>query len=300
MEIPLAETLEKIKNRRTTRNRYQRSESTLRVYGAIINKFNRFPEKPNEKLIDKARRFIEQYKDKNTGRLVYSALKAAFVASGLAWFDPNNDPMPPPKITEEVERPFYTPEEIIKIFKEAQWSIRNQLLLRITWLSGARAIQVASIKRTDWDPRRGTLMIPGAKMTPAGEWLVDPETKRLLESYLEGHTSEYLFPGRSGKGHITTDTIRIIFEKYCKRAGVEYRQPGMKHGKGVHGARRGRVTYLYSTLGFDVDEIMKVLRWKSPLMVHTYIRTLAGKVQEDIARRDPFYGSGEGEHQLDD
>jgi integrase len=257
------------------------------MYRSIFRRYNALPMPENATELDRVKKFIESLKGGNTARTAYFALKSAFTVQGWPWFPEDADPLPP--LPEEVERPFYTKEEIDAIFNEARRdNPRDYLLVRITFLSGARRIQVVKIRKQDYDPRRGVLQIAAAKNTPAGEWLLDPVTREVLELYLKNHKWYYLFPSRNGKGHLSPDTLTEVWRKYCERAGIVYRQEGMKHGKGAHGARRGRVTYLHK-IGYDLDDITKALRWKGPQTVMTYIRTLPSEVMEDIQKHDPYY-----------
>jgi integrase len=284
--LNVEEILARVRFRKTRWQRKQRSPGTLRVYSSIYSRYNSFPGEDNA---EKAAKFLTTLGDNDSyRRTCYYALKSAFWAMKLPWFDQEDDPLPPP--SENISRPFYTGEEMEKIMEAAKPSLRDFLIIRITFLSGARRIQICKCRISDYDRRRGTLNIPGAKNTPAGEWLCDPSTKPLLDKWvgIQGDHSNFLFPSRGGDKMMDPGTVTRIFQRYCECAAVEYRENGMKRGKGAHGARRGRVTYL-KNLGYDVDDITKALRWKSPFTVHTYVRTLPSEVNQDIARNDPFY-----------
>jgi integrase len=295
--IDLDPVLEAVRLRKTTWARKQRTPTTLETYRKIYNEFNTFPSRPTESTLDKVRRFVEAKTNNNFGRLCYYAMKSAFIVQRWTWFDPEMDPLPAP--SDRVERPFYSKEEIDKLLAVARKrNIRDYLLLRIMWLAGPRRIQMSRLRTRDWNPQRGTLMIPAAKNTPAGEWLADPDTKEVMKEYLRGHHWAFLFPSRNGRSGIGPQDITYLWTEYCKLAGVKYRDEGFKHGKGSHGARRGRVTYMYAPaprgLGMREHDITKALRWSSERTVHTYIQEMAGEVQEEIARRDPYYGAKPG------
>jgi integrase/very-short-patch-repair endonuclease len=258
--MDVEQALGKIRVRKNRWNRKPRSQGTMRVYRSILN---RFKDMPGEDDTKKVARFLQTLGENDSyKRTCYYALKSAFRAMGLSWFKEEEDPLPPP--SENVERPWYTKSEIESIMEAAKPSLRDYLIIRITFLSGARRIQICSCKLTDYDKRSGMLNIPGAKNTPKGEWPCDQTTKPLLEKWisLQSNPSGYLFPSRNGQTKMMDPgTITRIFRRYCDEAGVTYKEPGTKRGKGAHGARRGRVTYL-KKMGYDVDDITKALRWK--------------------------------------
>ena len=285
--VNIEDLLQRVQYRRTKHTRKPREPTTLDTYRSIYTRFDEFCK--GKWTTDAVMKFMQQYPDNNQQRKLYYALKSAFTVQQLPWFTSDFDPLPPPSAT--VERPFYSREDIEKLLAAARHNLKHYLVIRIMFLAGPRKIQLCRIRAIDYDSNRGMLNIPGAKQTPEGEWLCDPTTKQLLDTYMGFHKRRfpYLFPGRRDtNGMMDEDTVRKIFKHYCEVAGVTYKEQGFKHGKGAHGARRGRVTNLYD-LGFREDEITKLLRWTNPFTVHTYIQKLAPRIAQEVAQRDPMY-----------
>lgn len=171
-----------------------------------------------------------------TVRRILSALskmyKAALVARAAAWNPFDAEALPRPA-GDSFQRTEAIPDDVARaiIEKAAKASLRDELLLRLLWDTGMRRDEVVRLKRENLIARDGRTVV--GFYGKGGKWreaTLPESTAALLASFLKTHKSDWLFPGRSGKGQVASRPINLatvnkIVTRYMKLAGHEGAHP---------------------------------------------------------------------------
>jgi len=156
----------------------------------------------------------------------------------------------------------FTPLELEKIYKVAKEDTRTELIylllittgLRVGGLVNIRVEHVSDIVCHDF-----VIKDTGRTVEKFNKWFTFVLTERVkellyqwLKSYKPASASPYLFPGRNGAEHLTTNTIRVIFKKTCKLADV--------HGKHVHlHSLRHTFAHMLIDSGNNIENVAKIM-----------------------------------------
>lgn len=121
----------------------------------------------------------------------------------------------------------------------ADWTDhRDRLLVLLLFYSGLRASEVTHLHVTDVDPRAGTVLVRAGKGGKSRVVPTAPEAGPVLLDYLYSRPvwngpELWLSAHSTGaaRGPLTTDGLRQILKRICKRAGVRYLHPhAWRHG----------------------------------------------------------------------
>ncbi len=216
-------------------------------------------------------------------RLLIYSLKALYRCLGQPWTFKKEDM---PKLG-EFKRPYYNIDEMSKILDTIKktGNTRDWLMFRVLSLAFSRRKSISLLRRNDYDPVQGTIMMPSVKHGRRVVITLDAETKEALGAYLTERKDKYPALFLSGKsqhseGQIYPGTLNNLLTRYSKLAGVP--------DKGMHAWRRGMVTYLYEQ-GLREREIFEMGDWLSEDMVSTYVRLSPNFAQETRNKYHPFY-----------
>lgn len=245
-----------------------RTEDTINRYKATVKEFI---EAVGEKKTY-AKQDVEAYQMRLIGRgakgaylrYCYYCLKTFFDFLEIKWPFKKSEV---PKLDAPVRR-WYTYEEMETIMKAAKPHLRDWLAFRFIVISMGRRKTISVLRRTDYDPEKGTILQPSIKKGRTPLIQLDPETNEAMIKYLYDRRDPYpaLFPSKRSRnrtGHLTLPALNMMLAKYCKVAGVE--------NKGLHAFRRGMVTF-YHRHGQDVKQIWGLGDWKSEQQVNAYIQ----------------------------
>jgi len=159
-----------------------------------------------------------------------------------------------------------TPSKLPTVLSQQEiWSIINtpdnmkhRLLLMTTYSAGLRASEVLALKAEHIDSKRMLIKVTGKggkqRYTLLSEKLL-PELRQYYKTY---RPKIFLFPSNRKGKPLAYETIRSVYEKARKKAGVN-------RGAGVHTLRHCFATHLLEA-GYDIRKIQV-------LMGHTRLTT---------------------------
>ena len=138
-------------------------------------------------------------------------------------------------------------------------SLRDQMLLKVTYNAGLRASEVVHLQIAHIDSRRMCLRIEQGKRQKDREALLSPRLLQDLRAYWRVYRpAPWLFPGQDGSQPLALKTAYLIFQRAKERAGIA--KPG-----GLHLLRHAFATHLLEA-GVDLHTIQR-------LMGHTKLET---------------------------
>jgi len=142
-------------------------------------------------------------------------------------------------------------------------------IFTVMYASGLRILEACRLRPGDVDSKRMALMVRNGKGGVDRITLLSPRLLEDLRNYWRAcHPSgEWLFPGKSPKGHASPDTVRQAFHKALSEAGV---------GKRVtpHSLRHAFATHLIES-GTDVTVVQALMGHRSmkATLVYTHLST---------------------------
>jgi integrase/recombinase XerD len=130
-------------------------------------------------------------------------------------------------------------------------NIKHRLLLMTTYSAGLRASETLSLKPENIDSKRMLIKVTGKggkqRYTLLSQKLL-PELRQYYKTY---RPEILLFPSHRKGKPLTYETIRSVYEKARKKAGVN-------RGAGVHTLRHSFATHLLEA-GYDIRKIQVLL-----------------------------------------
>jgi len=159
-----------------------------------------------------------------------------------------------------------TPRKLPTVLSQAEiWSIINatnnlkhRLMLMTTYSAGLRASEVLSLKVENIDSKRMLIKVTGKGGKQRYTLLAETLLPELREYYRTYRPEILLFPSHRKGKPLAYETIRSIYDKARKKAGV-------KRGSGLHTLRHSFATHLLEE-GYDIRKIQV-------LMGHTRLTT---------------------------
>jgi site-specific recombinase XerD len=148
-------------------------------------------------------------------------------------------------------------EEIWSIIN-ATGNLKHRLLLMTIYSAGLRASEVLVLKAEHIDGKRMLIKVNGKGGKQRYTLLSEKLLPELREYYKTYRPKILLFPSHRKGKPLTCETIRSVYEKARKKAGV-------KRGTGLHTLRHSFATHLLEA-GYDIRKIQV-------LMGHTRITT---------------------------
>ena len=152
-----------------------------------------------------------------------------------------------------------TPSKLPTVLSQQEiWSIINatnnlkhRLLLMTIYSAGLRASEVLNLKHEHIDSKRMLIKVTGKggkqRYTLLSKRLL-PELRQYYKSY---RPKILLFPSHRKGKPLTYETIRLVYEKARKKAGVN-------RGAGVHTLRHSFATHLLEA-GYDIRKIQVLM-----------------------------------------
>jgi site-specific recombinase XerD len=152
--------------------------------------------------------------------------------------------------------PVILSKEEIKATIGAKKNLKHRLLLMIAYSSGLRVSEVVSIKRSDIDLLRKTVLIRSGKgRKDRCVMISDKVVKLLREYYVLYDTKTWLFTGQTPDKNLSIRSAQKIFENALHEADIE-------KAASIHSLRHAFATHLLES-GTDIRYIKELLGHKS-------------------------------------
>jgi site-specific recombinase XerD len=143
-------------------------------------------------------------------------------------------------------------------------NLKHKAMLMITYSSGLRVSETASLKLTDIDSKRMTVRISQGKGGKDRYSILSQTTLEHLRQYWKKYRpTEWLFDGQKKDDHITSYTIQAIFQAAKKRARIT--KP-----VSVHSLRHSFATHLIEA-GTSLHHVQLLLGHRSPTTTTVYL-----------------------------
>jgi len=220
-----------------------------RVKG-LAQYYNQSPEKITTTQIEDYFLYLKQEKNYALGSL-------AATVNGLKFFYRyvvgDEKRMGDISFTQKVRRlpVIISPQEVWQII-HTPGLMKHRLMLMAAYSAGLRANEVLALKPEHIDSKRMLIRVEQGKGGKDRYTLLSQYFLfRLREYHRKFHPKEWLFPSSQNEGPLSYETLRVIYEKARKKAGV-------KRGKGVHTMRHCFATHLLEA-GYDIRKIQLLL-----------------------------------------
>ena len=200
------------------------SEKTQVMYHAAARDlekyFNRPPDQLNEGDVKSFLLSIVQVRklSQSSLKINYSALRFLYETTlGKGWVI---DRIPYPKTTRSIPR-ILTKSEIRKIF-DATVTLKQKVMLMVTYSAGLRISETARLKITDIDSTRMLLRVDQGKGNKDRYTLLSQVALETLREYWkEYRPKNWLFPkDTKAEDHVPIDTIRQTFKRAKNEASI--------------------------------------------------------------------------------
>lgn len=170
-----------------------------------------------------------------------------------------------------------TQSEIESLFNSGLTTTRDRALFGVCLWTTARVNEACTLLTTDAFAATGQLLAELTIRWYNTKGKLDtrqiPLTENLASLLLEygNHRSEYLFPGRHGRGHINPQSASHILRDACKRVGLV--------GVSTHSFRRSTITAMHRN-GVGLKTIQSISGHSSLRNLERYIAV------DERAKRD--------------
>jgi site-specific recombinase XerD len=143
-------------------------------------------------------------------------------------------------------------------------NLKHKAILMLTYSSGLRASEAASLKLTDIDSKRMMVRIRQGKGGKDRYSILSQRALEQLRQYWHKYRPrEWLFEGAKKDDHITTHSIQLMFYAAKKRAGIT--KPAS-----VHTLRHSFATHLIEA-GTSLHHVQMLLGHRSPITTTVYL-----------------------------
>jgi len=151
-------------------------------------------------------------------------------------------------------------EALLSVIK----NLKHKAILMITYSSGLRVSETASLKLTDIDSKRMMVRISQGKGGKDRYSILSQTALEHLRQYWKKYRpTEWLFDGQKKDDHITTHSIQLMFYAAKKRAGIT--KP-----VSVHTLRHSFATHLIEA-GTSLHHVQLLLGHRSPTTTTVYL-----------------------------
>ena len=223
-----------------------------------------------ELLTDKRREYSA-----SSVRHIHKVFALAFkyaVKWGYINVNPMNDVIKPVRPRPKIE---HWTEEDIKKFLSAVAQTPHYPLFRLYLATGARKMELLTLKGGQVDYKKNTITIIDAK-TNAG-WRTVDVSPVVMETLPKCERDEYLFKSRKG-GHLPARSLNHIMDRLIEKAGVPRITP--------HGLRHSFATIMLSR-GANIRGLAEILGHTNPSQLwQTYAHLLPSKQKEAAQMMD--------------
>jgi len=148
-------------------------------------------------------------------------------------------------------------QQIFSIF-DATDNLKHRVMLMTTYSAGLRASETLALKSENIDSERMLIKVTGKGNKQRYTILSKKLLPQLRHYYEQYRPKVYLFPSSKKTTPLCYETIRAVYEKARKKAGI-------KKGPGIHCLRHSFATHLLEA-GYDIRKIQV-------LMGHTRLST---------------------------
>jgi integrase/recombinase XerD len=148
-------------------------------------------------------------------------------------------------------------QQIFSIF-DATDNLKHRVMLMTTYSAGLRAAEVLALKPEHIDSERMLIKVTGKGNKQRYTILSKKLLPELRDYYKQYRPEDYLFASSKKTTPLCYETIRAVYEKDRKKAGI-------KKGPGIHTLRHSFATHLLEA-GYDIRKIQV-------LMGHTRLST---------------------------
>lgn len=167
--------------------------------------------------------------------------------------------------------------------KDKRYQLRDISVVELFFATGARVCEVANLQNESVNLNSGVIRIFGKGGKERYIQISNPSVLKSLREYYVENEAEikkcgYFFVNRRGK-RFTEQSIRIMVEKYAKRAGIERKIT-------PHMFRHSFATYLIEE-GVDVSCVQQILGHSSIKTTQIYIHIATQKQAEILRERHP-------------
>ena len=197
---------------------------------------------------------------------------------------------------------YLTPEKLQRLW-EAVDDSRDKLILKLIFELGCRVGEFARIQlkhlnfedcaiffpaeNTKTDERR-TSFIPKDLMNDLKDYLKRQGLVTKREERIK-KPDAYLFPGRNGRGYITTRALQKMFQKYIEKAGLDevYAEDSkgrQLHKYTIHSLRHSHVRYYTTYKKLDLASVQQQVGHKSLQTTQIYTRLTDEDVRKSYER----------------
>ncbi|MFO7793031.1 MAG: tyrosine-type recombinase/integrase [Candidatus Saliniplasma sp.] len=151
----------------------------------------------------------------------------------------------------------------VKRLLSALKNIKSRAILVLTYSSGLRVSEVVSLKVSDLDFTRDSIIVKGAKGSKDRITLFSDRAQRTLRTYLKAEQPDYwLFPGQKENKHLTARSAQLHFKHSLEKTNI-------KKDVSIHSLRHSFATHLLEN-GTDIRYIQKLLGHKSTKTTEIY------------------------------
>ena len=167
---------------------------------------------------------------------------------------------------------------------DAPKNMKHRLILMATYSAGLRASETIALKPEHIESKRMLIKVVDGKGSRDRYTLLSKRFLKELRKYYRTFRPEpYLFPSsRKGKGAMSYEALREIYEKARKKAGI-------KTGAGLHTLRHSFATHLLED-GYDIRKIQLLLGHSclSTTMIYVHVsRQTLSKIKSPLDSYDP-------------
>ena len=174
--------------------------------------------------------------------------------------------IPRPKKTNELPKMF-NQDEVASIINKTT-NKKHKTMLMLAYSAGLRVSEVVSLRTSDIDSKRMTIMIRQAKGKKDRLASLSPVLLVMLREYAKAYQPDkkgFLFEGNNKGGCYSTRSLQEVLQAAKKKAGV------LKQGS-IHSLRHSFATHLVDR-GTDISMIQKLLGHNSIKTTLRYLHT---------------------------
>jgi integrase len=175
------------------------------------------------------------------------------------------------------------PEEELLVLASMRSPLRE--IATLAALTLMRLSEVRLLRREQVHLERGVVMLPRAK-AGARPVILSDAAQKILRGQLEGHVSEWVFPGPDGRPY-DRSYIGRVFRKASRAAGLrDFRFHDLRHHGATMALNKGFTAIVMALGGWKTERMM---RRYAPVTDQT-LRAAAEAVSgsESVLRRDPI------------
>ena len=180
----------------------------------------------------------------------------------------------------------YIPDEKVKELLSLTWpdyviNLRNRAILYLLFSTGMRVSELVSLNWGDVEWDRRLVFIRSGKGNKSRKVPVPPSVVSLLREYRNvQNRSDPRAVITTGKGRITTTTVRKIVKKAGTRVGIPWLHP--------HSARHWRAKNLLQE-GVSLNVVQKILGHSDIKTTSIYLEVSYQEVVLDVEKKDQFF-----------